>query len=55
MATEGLVNRTRYLRWQGLALAQFSVAIGLLSALAVTGLGAGLSMVQNREFMSALR
>lgn len=54
MAAEELPNRTRYTRWQALALAQFSVAIGLISALAITGLGTGLSLVQNREYMCAL-
>lgn len=47
-------NRARYTRWQGLALAQFSVAIGLLSALAITGLGTGLALVQKQEFLGPL-
>ena len=54
MATEDNLNQARYTRWQGLALAQFSVAIGLISALAIAGLGTGLSLAQNHEFTCAL-
>ena len=49
-----MTDATRYTRWQGLALAQFSVAIGLISALAIAGLGTGLSLVQNQSFTCAL-
>jgi predicted histidine transporter YuiF (NhaC family) len=45
----------RYSRWQGLAIAQLSVAVALLSALSVAGLSTGLSLLQNKEFMSALQ
>ena len=44
----------RYSRWQGLAIAQLSVAIALISALSIAGLGAGLSLLQSKEFMQAL-
>jgi hypothetical protein len=44
------VKDTPYNRWQGLAIAQFSVAIALISALSVAGLGAGLSLLQNEKF-----
>ena len=44
----------RYNRWQGLAIAQLSVAVALVSALSVAGLGTGLSLLQNKEFMQAL-
>jgi len=39
-----------YNRWQGLAVAQFSVAIALISGLSVAGLAAGLSLLQNEKF-----
>ena len=42
---------TRYIRWQGLAIAQFSVAVALISGLSVAGLGLGLSLLQNKEFL----
>ena len=42
---------TPYNRWQGLAIAQLSVAIALISGLSVAGLGAGLSLLQNDKFM----
>jgi hypothetical protein len=45
----------RYNRWQGLAIAQLSVAVALLSALSVAGLGTGLALLQNKEFMAALQ
>ena len=41
----------RYIRWQGLAIAQFSVAVALISGLSVAGLGLGLSLLQNKEFL----
>lgn len=41
----------KYNRWQGLAIAQLSVAIALISGLSVAGLGAGLSLLQNNEFV----
>lgn len=44
----------RYVRWQGLAIAQLSVAVALVSALSVAGLGAGLALLQNSDFMFAL-
>ena len=41
----------RYSRWQGLAIAQLSVAIGLISGFSIAGLGAGLSLLQNKKFV----
>lgn len=43
----------RYNRWQGLAITQLSVAVALISGLSVAGLGAGLSLLQNKDFMPA--
>ena len=43
----------RYNRWQGLAIAQLTVAVALISGLSVAGLGAGLALLQNKEFMQA--
>lgn len=45
----------RYNRWQGLTIAQLSVAVALLSALSVAGLSTGLSLMQNNEFMACLQ
>jgi hypothetical protein len=45
----------RYNRWQGLAIAQLSVAIALLSSLSVAGLGVGLVLVRDKEFMQGLQ
>jgi hypothetical protein len=44
----------RYNRWQGLATAQLSVAVALISGLSVAGLGAGLSLLQNEHFMQSV-
>jgi len=41
----------RYNRWQGLAIAQLSVAVALISGLSIAGLGVGLSLLQDREFI----
>ena len=41
----------RYIRWQGLAIGQLTVAIGLISGLSVAGLGAGLSLFDNEKFV----
>lgn len=41
----------RYNRWQGLAIAQLSVAVALISGLSVSGLAVGLSLLQNKEFV----
>ena len=45
----------RYNRWQGLAIGQLSVAVALLSALSVAGLGTALSLLQSKEFVAALQ
>ena len=41
----------RYNRWQGLAIAQLTVAVALISGLSVAGLGVGLSLLQKNEFL----
>lgn len=41
----------RYNRWQGLGIAQLSVAVALISGLSVAGLGLGLVLLQNKEFL----
>lgn len=41
----------RYNRWQGLAIAQLSVAVALISGLSVSGLALGFSLLQNKEFV----
>jgi ABC-type dipeptide/oligopeptide/nickel transport system permease subunit len=41
----------RYNRWQGLGIAQLSVAVALISGLSVAGLGVGLSLLQKNEFL----
>lgn len=40
----------RYNRWQSLAIGQLSVAVALVSGLAVAGLGAGVSLIQDHDF-----
>lgn len=45
------MTENRYNRWQGFAIAQFSVAIALISGLSVASLGAGFSLLQNKEFL----
>jgi uncharacterized membrane protein YbhN (UPF0104 family) len=41
----------RYVRWQGLGIAQMTVAIALISGISVAGLGAGLALIQNDKFV----
>ena len=41
----------RYNRWQGLANAQLSVAVALMSGLSVAGLGAGLSLLRQTNLL----
>lgn len=40
----------RYSRWQSMATGQLSVAVALVSGLAVAGLGGGLSLLQDGAF-----
>ena len=40
----------RYNRWQGLGIAQLSVAVALISGLSVAGLGAGLMLLRSKYF-----
>jgi hypothetical protein len=47
------MSDTPYNRWQGLAIAQFSVAVALISGLSIAGLGAGLSLLQSQTFVPA--
>lgn len=42
---------TSYNRWQGLAIAQLSVAVALISGLSVSALAVGLSLLQNEKFI----
>lgn len=42
---------TRYTRWQGLAIAQLSLAVALISGLSVASLGVAFSLLQNKEFL----
>ena len=44
------MTNSRYIRWQGLAIAQFSVAVALITAFSAAALGVGLSLLQNKEF-----
>ena len=41
----------RYNRWQGLGIAQLSVAVALISGLSVAGLGVGLSLLLSESFL----
>lgn len=41
----------RYNRWQGLEIAQLTVAVALISGLSVSALAVGLSLLQNKEFV----
>lgn len=41
----------RFVRWQGLAISQLSVAVALLSGLSIAGLGAGLALLQKADFL----
>ena len=41
----------RYIRWQGQAIAQLSVAVALISGLSVSSLAVGFSLLQNKEFV----
>ena len=41
----------RFVRWQGLAISQLSIAVALLSGLSTAGLGAGVALLQWDEFM----
>ena len=59
--TERVSNRNseqhvqRYNRWQGLAIAQTSVAAALLSTLSIAGLATALSLVRSEDFVSILK
>ncbi len=44
----------RYNRWQGLGIAQLSVAVALVSGLSVAGLGVGVTLLQREEFTHLL-
>ena len=43
---DSYLKDSRYVRWQGMAMAQFTVAIALMSGLAVSTIGAGISLLQ---------
>jgi hypothetical protein len=44
----------RYNRWQGLGIAQLSVAVALISGLSVAGLGVGVTLLQHEKFLLLL-
>jgi hypothetical protein len=44
----------RYNRWQGLGIAQLTVAVALISGLSVAGLGVGLALLQHEKFVFLL-
>jgi len=44
------MTNSRYNRWQGLAIAQFSVAVALVTVFSGAALGVGLSLLQIKEF-----
>jgi hypothetical protein len=41
----------RYIRWQGQAITQLSVAVALISGLSVSSLAVGFSLLQNKDFV----
>lgn len=43
-------SKLRYVRWQGMAIAQFTIAIALVSTLSVAELGAGLQLLLQSGF-----
>jgi len=43
-------NNERFVRWNGYTMAQFGVAIALISALSVSAIGAGLALLERSEF-----
>ena len=44
----------RYNRWQGLGIAQLTVAVALISGLSVAGLGLGITLLQHEKFVHLL-
>jgi len=40
----------RFIRWQGLTIAQLSVAVALIYGVSIGGLGFAFSLLQNKEF-----
>lgn len=44
------MTNSRYNRWQGLAITQFSVAVALITAFSGAALSVGLSLLQNKDF-----
>ena len=48
------MSAERYNRWQARAIAQLSVAAALISGLSVAGLGVGLTLVRDNDFMKEL-
>jgi len=43
-------NNERFVRWNGYAMAQFGVAIALISALSLSAIGIGLTLLERDEF-----
>lgn len=46
---------TPYVRWQGLAITQMSVAVSLFSGLSIASLGFGFSLLQDDQFVSCIK
>jgi hypothetical protein len=44
------MSSARYVRWQGLAMAQLSIAVALITGLSVAGLGTGLTLLREDTF-----
>ena len=49
-ADDKYLKDARYVRWQSIAMAQFTVVIALLSALSIAALGASLTFLLHPEF-----
>lgn len=49
-ADDNYLTDARYVRWQGIAMAQFTVAIALLSVLSISALGASSALLLRPEF-----
>ena len=48
--SENEKKNERYVRWNGYAMAQFGVAIALISALSASAIGTGLTLLERSEF-----
>lgn len=50
MSDQSKTQTERFNRWQGLAVAQLTVAVALISGLSVSALSLGLALLQNEKF-----